>query len=314
MRAAVLLAPRRVELQQVPLPEPGPNQVRVRVEGCGVCASNLAPWEGRPWFSYPFAAGQLGHEAWGHVDKLGSGVDGVKVGERVAMLSYHAYAEYDLADAQALVSIEGQEGPFPAEPLGCVFNIWRRSGVEPGQRVAVVGVGFLGALLTRLASAAGARVTAISRRPWALKVAEQMGASELRLLQEKGDGKLFDLVFEAAGKAETLDLAGALTRERGRLVIAGYHQDGRRAVDMQLWNWRGIDVINAHERDPRIYMQGIREAVAAVRSNRFDPSPLYTHCLPLEELGHAFELARRREPGFMKALVLNGEDQWRGQH
>ncbi len=62
MRAAVLASPRTFRLEEVPLPTPGPRQVRVRLEGCGVCGSNLVPWEGREWFQYPFAPGAMGHE------------------------------------------------------------------------------------------------------------------------------------------------------------------------------------------------------------------------------------------------------------
>ena len=63
--------------------------------------------------------------------------------------------------------------PFPGEPLGCAINIFRRSDIEAGQTVAIVGIGFLGALLTQLAAHAGARVIAISRRPFALDVARR---------------------------------------------------------------------------------------------------------------------------------------------
>lgn len=54
----------------------------------------------------------------------------------------------------------------------------------------------------------------------------------------------------------------------GRLVVAGYHQDGPRQVNMQDWNWKGIDMVNAHERDPAVHRQGLREAVAAVAGGR----------------------------------------------
>lgn len=87
------------------------------------------------------------------------------------------------------------------------------------------------------------------------------------------------------------------------MVVAGHHQDGPRKVNMQIWNWRGIDVINAHERDPKVYMQGIREAVEAVRSERLDPSPLYAHTFSLDEIGKAFSAMRRRPDNFLKALV-----------
>ena len=57
MQAAILEAPGRASVREISLPELKPGQVRVRLEGCGVCGSNLAPWEGRPWFQYPFVAG-----------------------------------------------------------------------------------------------------------------------------------------------------------------------------------------------------------------------------------------------------------------
>jgi threonine dehydrogenase-like Zn-dependent dehydrogenase len=87
------------------------------------------------------------------------------------------------------------------------------------------------------------------------------------------------------------------------LIIAGYHQDGPRQVNMQLWNWRGIDVINAHERDPQAYVRGIREAVEAVASGKLDPNPLYTHQYSLERLDEALNATRDRPDGFLKALV-----------
>lgn len=315
MRAAVVTGPGRLELQATALPQPGPGQVRIRLEGCGVCASNLTPWEGPDWMTFPTEPGGLGHEGWGTVDAVGEGVTSLAVGDRVASLSGKSYAEYDLADAAAVVrlpdSLKGQ--PFPGEPLGCAMNIFRRSDIRPGQTVAIVGVGFLGALLTRLATDAGARVIAISRREYSLDVAKAYGAAEvlpmrdhwgiIERVRELTGGVFCDRVIEAVGKQWPLDLAGELVREGGRLVIAGYHQDGPRQVNMQLWNWRGIDVINAHERDPAVCLQGLREAVEAVASGRLDPRPLYTHTFPLERLDEALNATRDRPDGFLKALV-----------
>jgi threonine dehydrogenase-like Zn-dependent dehydrogenase len=316
MRAARLAAPGEIRIDEVALPEPGPGQVRIRMEGCGVCASNLTPWGGAEWMKYPTDPGALGHEGWGVIDAVGEGVAEFAVGDRVAALSYNAYAEYDLADASATVklpaSLDGQ--PFPGEPLGCAMNIFRRSDIQPGQTVAIVGIGFLGALLTRLAKDAGARVIAISRRPFSLDVAREMGADEtiamedhwaiIERVKELTGGVLADRVIEAVGKQWPLDLAAEITKERGRLVIAGYHQDGPRQVNMQMWNWRGLDVINAHERDPQIYIEGIRMAVDAVASGRLDPTPLYTHTYPLDQLDRALDDTRDRPDGFLKALVM----------
>jgi len=306
MLAAVLAGPCHFELREEPIPEPGPRQVRVRLEGCGVGASNILPWEGRPWFQYPFSAGSPGHEGWGRIDALGSDVTGVTVGERVGMLSTNAFAQYDLAEKGALVrlpeSMDGQ--PFPAEPLGGVVNVFRRSLMAKGDRVAIVGIGFLGALLAQLAAAAQARVVAIGRRPCSLAMAKRMGAEHAiaaDAAREANDGERFDIVIEAAGKPEALSLAGELTRERGRLVIAGRHRE--EAADLPFWNRRGIDVINAHEPSLAVCMEGMREAVAAVDSGLIDPAPLYTHWLTLERLDEAMRLCRDRPEGFMKALI-----------
>jgi threonine dehydrogenase-like Zn-dependent dehydrogenase len=72
---------------------------------------------------------------------------------------------------------------------------------------------------------------------------------------------------------------------------------------MWLWNWRGIDVVNAHERDPKHYLEGIRDAVAAVERGQIDPAMLVTHAFPLERLGEALDATRDRPDGFLKAVV-----------
>src|SRR3954447_5459202 len=105
MRAAVLTGPGRMAIEDVARPEPGSGQVRVRLEGCGVCASNLTPWAGPDWMSFPTAPGGLGHEGWGVIDALGPGVEGLAEGDRVAALSHHSYAEFDVADANAVVPL-----------------------------------------------------------------------------------------------------------------------------------------------------------------------------------------------------------------
>ena len=314
MKAAVIAAPRRVRVEEVARPEPGAGQLRVRVEGCGVCGSNLPTWEGREWFEYPLAPGAPGHEGWGVVDAVGPEVKGFQEGERVAFLSGKAFAEYDVVGADSAVvlpkALEGQ--PFPGEPLGCAMNIFRRSEIEPGQTVAIIGIGFLGALLTRLATQAGARVLALTRRPWALEVARGLGAAEciplddhhriIERVKELTEGRFCERVIEVVGEQWPLDLAGELTRERGRLMVAGYHQDGPRQVNMRLWNWRGLDVINAHEREPRVYLKGMRMAVDAVVEGRLDPTPLYTR-YALDELNTAFETMKTRPDGFLKGVI-----------
>jgi 2-desacetyl-2-hydroxyethyl bacteriochlorophyllide A dehydrogenase len=311
-RAAMVSAPGQIDLREIDFREPTAGEVRVRVEGCGVCASNLPLWEGKPWFQYPLEPGAPGHEAWGRVDSVGAGVTNFTPGDRVAFLSSHGFAAYDFAPTSQVVQLPAalDEQPVPAEALGCAVNIFKRSAIMPDQTVAIVGVGFLGTLLTQLSVAVGAKVFAISRRRSSLQRAEQIGAAGAiktdharevmrRLTHDRG----CDCVVEAAGTQESLDLASELTAERGRLVIAGYHQDGPRQVNMQLWNWRGLDVINAHERDPQAYVEGMRGAILAIQAGLMDPLSLYTHTFTLDELPRAFETLADSPEGFVKALV-----------
>lgn len=344
MRAAQLVGPRQVRVCQVPRPSPGPDEVLVRLDGCGLCGSSLPVWQGRPWFTYPLDPGAPGHEGWGTVVALGAPAgaprDGalevpqeVRVGTRVALLAERAFAEYAVARRDAVVPLPPAlaDIDMPGEPLGCAMNMLRRSDIRPGHWVAVVGVGFLGALAIQLARAARARVIAVSRRPFSLALARKLGAEETFALDREDDAHIVarvqaltgaairagreandsanddagcDRVIEAAGLQRPLDLATRLVRTRGRLIIAGFHQDGPRQVDVQAWNWRGIDVVNAHERDPRIYIEGMRAAVDAVQRGTLDLAPVLTHRLALDRIDDAFRLLEDRPEGFVKAEVL----------
>ncbi len=315
MQSAAIVAPLTLELKETTIPEPKSNEVRIRIEGCGLCASNIPLWEGRTWFSYPAEPGSPGHEGWGTIDAIGNKVENLEPGERVTALSYLAYAEYDIAKEAHVVKLpemlNGQ--PFPGEPLGCAVNISRRCRIEDGMTVAVIGTGFLGSLLVQLAKNAGAKVIALSRRSSSLKMAERFGADEVLKLDATEDtvkrvevftnGELCDCVIEATGKQDPLDLAARLTAFRGRLVIAGYHQGENRKVDMQLWNWRGIDVINAHERNPLKYIDGMKQAVKEVENGSLNPFPLFTHEYPKEEIQQAFKTQQQKPEGFTKALI-----------
>lgn len=315
MQAVVITGPGRITLQEVPIPEPAAGEVRVRLFGCGVCASNLGPWSGPDWMTFPTEPGALGHEGWGIIDALGPGVNGLEEGDPVVTLFQKSYAQFDVGKAECVLPVPDAlaDIPFPGEPLGCAMNIFRRADVSSDQTVAIIGIGFLGAILTRLATNAGAEVIGISRRAFARKIARQMGAARTLPLDDHAavvdtvglvtGGHLCERVIEATGKADPLELAGELTGEGGRLIIAGYHQDGPRKINMQLWNWRGIDVINAHERREETYVNGMREAMDAILSGQLDLNPLITNTFPLSRLNEALDATRDRPEGFLKAVV-----------
>ena len=316
-KAAVLKDPQKVIVQEVKLPEPGSGEVRIKLEGSGVCASNIPIWEGRDWFDYPVNPGEPGHEGWGVIDAVGEDVKTLKKGDRVTALSYQAYATHDIAKEESTVKLPDslQGKPFPGEPLGCAMNIFERSDIQKGQKVAIVGSGFLGSLLVQLAKSAGAEVIAVSRRQFSLETAKDAGADHLvqmndhykiiEKVKELTGGNFCERVIECTGKEWPLNLSIELTGERGKLIVAGFHQDGMRSVNVQMLNWRGIDMISAHERDPKQYIKGIKSAIKAVEAGKMDPFPLFTHTFSLNEMEEAYKHLTGRPDGFIKALIIN---------
>ncbi|MBD0352498.1 MAG: alcohol dehydrogenase catalytic domain-containing protein, partial [Flavisolibacter sp.] len=141
MKAAILAKPKVINVEQVNIPQIKEDEVRIRVEGCGICSSSIPLWEGREWFQYPQEPGTPGHEGWGVVEETGDNIHSVKKGDRVAFLSYHAYAEYDVANENSLVKLPDalNSKAFPAEPLGCAINIFERSDIHKEDTVAIIG-------------------------------------------------------------------------------------------------------------------------------------------------------------------------------
>jgi threonine dehydrogenase-like Zn-dependent dehydrogenase len=276
MDAAVLDAPRSMRVERVAVPAPGAGEVLVWVEGCGVCASSLPLWEGRPWFAYPLAPGAPGHEAWGRLDN----------GLRVAFLGERGYARWATAAETTIVEVprELDALPFPGEALGCAVMIFRRASIRAGARVAIVGAGFLGSAIAQLCADAGAEVVFVRR------------STPLDRLRES-----CDCAIETGGVQQTLDAAASLVRRGGRLVLAGYHQDGLRQIDLGSWNWRALELVNAHERDEARLVGAMREAAELAARGVLDLERLVTHRFPLARIDEAFEAARTRPPGFVKA-------------
>lgn len=305
MRAALLVAPRTVELIESAVPTLSADEALVRVRACGVCGSDQNAWRGVEGTSYPLPPGAPGHEIDGEVVSLGDRGGVLSIGGRVTGLAQNGYAEMVVARADELLAVPDHVGKAPllGEPLACAANIVRRAGTAP--RVAIVGFGYLAALVAQLGPENVSWV-AISQREESRTLALRLGAEAAYGLDDvpASAWESFPLVIEAAGTQRTLDLATWLVATRGRLVIAGYHADGPRTVDVRTWNWKGIDVVNAHERAPEAYLRGLREGLAILDQRRIDLAPLVTHRFPLERLADALGAAERRPPGFVKAVVV----------
>ncbi|GAC1314842.1 MAG: zinc-binding dehydrogenase [Chloroflexota bacterium] len=340
MRALSLTAPRTVSVTHVDEPEPGPGEVLIGVTACGVCGSDLNAWRGVTGIAYPLPTGAPGHEVTGTIKKLGADVTVFAPGDRVTGLAWNGFAESVTARAADLVRLPpthapATHGPAPesparqrptadgpaterpaahvlradvlGEPLACAMNVVRRALLAQTQaeRVAVVGFGYLAALTVQLFPPSLREWIAISRRHDSRALAERLGAAASYDFDTVPSAawETFDLVIETAGAQRALDYATWLTSFGGRLVIAGYHADGPRTVNMQTWNWKGIDVINAHERRREVLVDALQEGLrlATERHVRFDA--LHTHQVSLSDAGTAFRLADERPSGFIKAVV-----------
>ena len=195
----------------------------------------------------------------------------------------------------------------PARPLGCAINVFAAAASRAGQTGRDRRHRLPRALLVQLAVGAGARVIAVFSRP------RRRGARARRRCVRRDDDAcgvaesttaLCDVVIEAAGVAGAARPRRAPRRASAAgSSIAGYHQDGPRTVDMQLWNWRGIDVVNAHERDPaRRPARACEAAAAAVAAGRLDPAPLvHPHASRSTRSARRSSSCAQRPDGFVKA-------------
>ncbi len=195
------------EIVERDIPSPGPGQVRIQVQACGVCYSDLYTKEGLwPGLQYPRIPG---HEVAGVIDEVGSGVSIWRKGDRagagwhggqdntcsacragdfancesgkVTGISFDGgYQEYMVAPGEAVARIPDELEPAEAAPLLCAgittFNALRHSGAGPGDLVAVQGIGGLGHLGIQFANKFGYRVAAVGRGPENAALAKKLGA------------------------------------------------------------------------------------------------------------------------------------------
>lgn len=314
MRHSQLIAPRTSEVVEGPIPEPGPGEVLLRVTACGVCASELHPWaEGVARYPRRF-----GHEPVGVVAGVDPGVSRFREGDRVTGLIRDGFAEFALASADVLLPVPdgvADESAF-GEPLACLVNAQRRTPVDLADRVAVVGLGYMGLGMLQLLKLRGPReIVAIDVREDAREAARSLGANAVYHPDElPGDFRLtrfadwesergFDVVVEGSGTQPGLTLAGELVRAHGVLSILGYHQGGPRQVDMAMWNWKAIDVVNAHVRRQHDLLESMRIGLELEAAGLLDLGSLVTHRYSLDEVDRAYGDLQEKPDGFIKAVI-----------
>jgi D-arabinose 1-dehydrogenase-like Zn-dependent alcohol dehydrogenase len=314
MRAALLRgvgAP--LELIERPLPEPGPGEARVRIEACGVCGSDLFLQDGG------FGADKLprvpGHEAAGVVDVVGHGVTEVAPGDQVAIYYIDnsadaprpnlgpdvvrmgvdvdgAFAEYVVRPVGTLIVPPARIDPATlavlTDAVGTPYHaLARMARVQPGETIAVLGIGGIGSNAVQVARALGARVIAVSRGEEKLALARRLGAEAAVQLEDAaaacGPGGP-DVVVQCAASAALDEAAIALGGYGARIVLVGTTVDAFSAKASD-FVWRELSVMGSRGFTP----DDIRAVIDLYLAGKIETDHLTARTRPLEEANEALE-------------------------
>src|ERR1700676_1660649 len=272
MKAAQIPKPgAHFEIVEREIPKPGAGQVRIKVQACGVCHSDMFTKEGAwPGIEYPRVPG---HEVVGVIDEVSAGVTEWKEGQRVGVgwhggqdgtclwcrrgdfrncqnlkvtgISYDGgYQQYMVAPVQALAAIPDGLSDVEAAPLLCAgvttFNALRHGGAMPGDVVAVLGIGGLGHLGIQFASKFGYKVAAVGRGSESAALAKKLGASvyidnkatnAAEALQKLGGAQV---ILATAPSSKSMSEVIDGLAPNGKLLVVGASMDPIEVTPIQL--------------------------------------------------------------------------------
>jgi L-iditol 2-dehydrogenase len=336
VKAAVLHAPRDLRVEPAAAPEPGPDDVLVRIAIAGLCGTDYRIWAGDRPVTYPRI---MGHELVGRVEATGHAVTNVRPGDRVVVEPNYSCGRCplclegnrNLCLGRTAVGIDVDGGfaelvrlpsrccwPVPdhvaddelllTEPLAVVTRAVNRGAPRPAETAAVVGAGTLGLLALQVLRARGARVLVVGRSARRFELARALGAEATH---RAGEGPLdaaarrfsgregVDLVVETAGTADAVEHCLALVRPGGRVVLTGLPHEPTPVSFFSVVR-REVTITGS-----MIYQDEFAEALGLLASRAVQARPLLTHRFPLEAIGDAF--AAHRDPASIKvAVVLPG--------
>ena len=330
MRAAVLVAPGNLRVEERPVPRPGPNEVLVRVRYAGVCGTDLAIWRGEYRQPLPLI---LGHEYCGEIVACGPGAPAELVGTAVTSeISFSCLARRDPEPCglcleglachcarRRVLGIRGADGAFAdrvvvpvgavhrlpkgispwaavlAEPVASALQTFERSPIVPGALVVVLGTGRLGLLVCRIARSYGARVVAASRTKEKRELALRFGAHEALNPSDGAAVKAFRDDAKLGGADIVVDCTG---RPRG-LAKALEFVRPRGVVALKSITGRHAQDLDATDIVLReITLQGSRcgsipKALERLASGQIPVDDFVSGVFPLEDIDSAFTAAQR---------------------
>ena len=291
-----------VEIIEVDVHDPGAGEVQIEGLACGVCAWDLHVYRnGADWPVWP------GHEGVARVVKVGPGVGHLREGDLVTGVGL-GFTEVQTRSAGGLYVLpKGADAPekWIVEPVSCVVTGLDHCNLKAGDRIAVVGCGFMGQMFVQaLSRSLLDRLIAIDVDPARLEMAQGFGATDVydaRTLDPQSLRDLWiDTVVDCSGTQPGLDLSSKIVKDGGRLNLFGWNH-GTGAFPGDVWHMRGITVVNSAPnsapRDPW------PAAIRLLDRKLIDLGPLVSHVVPLEEYPSLLARATTRGSGYMKGVV-----------
>ena len=313
MRAIQVVAPRRIELVDVPKPEMAPGMVLTRTALVSICGSDwLNAMLTGPEGEYLMEPGRPGHEIVSVVEE--SDVPELRPGDRVLDIAYDgAFREFQVRDPERLIPLPKDrplEELLMSQPLGVVLHGCHKWPSVLGWSVAVIGQGTIGLFFTTMLKMHGARsIIALDMEDGRLALGKRLGATHtfntakedpIAGVLDLTGGQGVDMVVEAVGQELTYNLCVQLVRRTGYITWYGLAKK----------NPMLIDCLALFRKEPTIFMssQGDREkdfslARDLIVSGRVDVRSVITHHLAIEQVQRGFELAESREDGVVKIVL-----------
>jgi len=312
-QSVYFLGPGKTEVREVDIPNPGPDQVQVRCVANGICMFEVSLFTGAEPATFPRV---VGHEGIGVVTKAGTNVHHLQEGDVVDCGNWSVLQNMDARRAHKFTAPPTDPALALSEPVGCVVNALYAYDITPGDRVLLLGAGFMGLLnLQGLAHYPLSELVVTDIKQSNVQLAREFGATDaIQSGTSEGDARLeeltaspFDLVVETSGAERAIQMAGTFTRPGGRLAIFSWHH-APRLLDIGLWHTRGLKVLNTA---PGIgadrNIDNRTRAIRLLERGVFDLHKLVTHRHSVLDVQEAMELAAQRPEGYIKGVLLFSE-------
>lgn len=317
-RVAVLREPGRVELAEAEIPEPGPEEIRIRIQWVGICGSDVEAFRGTRQPEFLAFPTRLGHEVAGVIDRVGDNVLGLREGDRVSCrYVWGAFAEY-IVCAPFNVQVVPRSLPLEEvsllETLPGILHAADLSAIDASKTVLIMGQGVSGLILTQVfALYSPRRLVVTDLHPRNLALAHTYGATDtvrlasaeastaeaIREICPDGCDVVVPCMLEGDGMIDAVDA----TAFGGRVVMYGCIGICRRPFDFFKVHRKRLEIVSTEPRSDIAMRRYFTEGVRLLRDGLLNTRELVTHRLPLEEIQRAFDLRSDPHSGALHVLV-----------